>query len=112
MKVNARRRGLQWSLSDEIARDIMSRDCVYCGDPPGNVYRANRHNGSCLYSGIDRIDSKRGYEDGNVAACCRRCNTAKSDRDVQEFKDWAIRVAVRSVQGQRLGLSGKDDHCD
>lgn len=36
--------------------------------------------------GIDRIDSRRGYEPGNVAPCCRNCNYMKKHMDLERFK--------------------------
>ena len=38
------------------------------------------------HSGIDRIDSSKGYVKGNVAACCRQCNFAKGSITVEKFK--------------------------
>lgn len=46
-----------------------------------------------LYNGIDRVDSKKGYVAGNVVTCCRNCNQAKSDKSIDEFEEWAIRLA-------------------
>ncbi len=38
-----------------------------------------------IYNGIDRIDSSKGYIQGNVVTCCRTCNVAKMDMDYKEF---------------------------
>ena len=41
---------------------------------------------------IDRKDNNKGYEKGNLALCCCRCNTIKSDFFTEEemFKVGAI----------------------
>lgn len=48
-----------------------------------------------VYSGIDRIDSHEDYTEDNVVACCRVCNYAKSNMDVNEFRDWAIKLGKK-----------------
>jgi hypothetical protein len=39
-------------------------------------------------NGIDRIDSKLGYVEGNVVSCCKICNSAKGDLTLAEFENW------------------------
>lgn len=72
----------------------------------------DKQNGKCYYSGrdlqynkikeelpedkrihpervsIDRIDSKKGYIEGNVVLCCWTANNIKQDLSIQEFKSW------------------------
>jgi hypothetical protein len=31
------------------------------------------------FTGIDRADSRKGYQPGNCIPCCRECNRIKSD---------------------------------
>ena len=84
-----------WSLSDVRFDELTSQNCCYCGHPP-----ANRHKSATsifVYNGIDRIQSNRGYEEGNVAPCCKVCNRAKSDMSVAEFLAWA-RLVVRQAR--------------
>ena len=40
------------------------------------------------YNGIDRVDNKIGYTLKNCVTCCKYCNNAKKDNDVDEFKEW------------------------
>lgn len=37
---------------------------------------------------IDRIDSKKGYIEGNVVLCCWTANNIKQDLSIEEFKSW------------------------
>jgi hypothetical protein len=49
---------------------IYKKQCAFCG---------------CITAGIDRIDSLKGYEIGNIQPCCWACNTGKNDMTVEEF---------------------------
>ena len=73
-KSNARRRGLQWSLTEDQFIQLTSQPCYYCGGLPGN--RQSMPSGDFVYSGIDRVDNSRGYVDRNVVPCCSFCNHA------------------------------------
>jgi hypothetical protein len=81
-KKGAGARGLAFRLSDAVALELIKSPCFYCGAPPDPV------------SGIDRIDSALGYEDGNVVACCTRCNKAKGTLSQGEFYRMCREVAV------------------
>ena len=58
--------------------------------------------GGFRYNGIDRVDSSRGYEAGNVVASCKRCNYTKQTMSRVEFVDW-----IRSVY-EHLQLDQRD----
>ncbi len=47
---------------------IIANPCRYCG----------RSIDMETGSGLDRLDDTRGYEPGNVAACCGPCNQRRS----------------------------------
>jgi len=49
------------------------KDCFYCGIKMGGV-------------GIDRVDNKIGYVEGNCVPCCKTCNWMKSDLNIKQFK--------------------------
>lgn len=51
--------------------------------------------GKVIYvNGVDRIDSTKGYIEGNVQTMCFQCNAAKSDYTQNEFEEWALRLAA------------------
>lgn len=102
-RANAKNRGLAFDLSDERARFLLSQDCSYCGSPPSTVAQTRAGHGSCVYSGLDRVNNALGYVEGNVVPCCARCNTAKMDSGLTEFLDWVRRVYEHSVAGQKVG---------
>lgn len=86
---------------DEFLK-ITSLNCHYCGCLPEQEYsgtfkyglRAGKKkvNGTYRYNGIDRIEPKLGYINGNMRPCCRYCNSAKLTRTEEEFYAWLERA--------------------
>lgn len=92
---SAKTRGIEFNLLPEEVRTITRQSCEYCGQPPAQVRRIRRCNGEYVYSGIDRIDSSRGYCFDNVVPCCKACNYAKRSMTLEVFKAWVKRVHDR-----------------
>ena len=84
-KSGAKERGLVWGLTDMQFDNLTSKNCSYCGLPPSNVANCTANNGAFQYRGIDRIDSSRGYIDGNVVPCCWMCNWMKRNLASTDF---------------------------
>src|SRR6266481_2524828 len=78
-KAGAIKRGLLFTLSLEEFQDIVSQECVWCGQRPA--------------MGIDRRNNFYGYSIGNAASCCWRCNARKKEMPEDEFKAWVLKVA-------------------
>jgi hypothetical protein len=98
IKRRARHRDIPFSLTKEHFLALVFNDCYYCGSKPNNVFVAK--NGETLkYNGVDRVDSSKGYELGNVVQCCKICNRAKSDLSSGDFMEWVHNIA--SFQGMR-----------
>jgi hypothetical protein len=93
-KSAARRRNLDFKLTDDEFKLLTSGNCVYCGIEPkqSDVKNTRKRYGTYIYNGIDRQDNSRGYEFENCVSCCRRCNTAKLSMTVDEFYEWVDRV--------------------
>jgi hypothetical protein len=96
-KRHAQCRKLCWQLADDVAIGIFESNCHYCGVAPSNcatgARRRKTETGSKFYySGIDRIDSSKGYEAGNVVPACRICNLAKTNLSLEDFLTWIERV--------------------
>ena len=75
----AEKRGLRFELSLEQFKQIVFQRCALCGD-----YGSPR--------GIDRRDSSRGYEIGNVQPCCGICNRLKSDLQEHQFIGHILKI--------------------
>jgi hypothetical protein len=97
-KRHARARGFSWNLTRAEVEAIVVRPCFYCGSPPQNVKIHKNTVAPFAYSGIDRVDNTLGYSVGNVAPCCRICNRAKETLTLQEFAEWANRIAAMADQ--------------
>lgn len=110
----AKRRGLPFTLTDDEVRQLCQQTCTYCGSLPSpwegwkKAYLRSCSSKNTespdldfaaskviLLNGLDRLDASLGYEPSNVTPCCWRCNTAKLDFSVEEFKAWVGRVHAR-----------------
>ena len=75
-------------LTKERTFELFKGNCNYCKRPPQTVRVIERLNGQqFVYNGIDRVDSSRPYEEGNVVSCCATCNFMKHILTVDEFKN-------------------------
>ncbi len=81
----ARHRGIDWALTDELARKLFSDRCFYCGSEPQTAYAATRCNGRFVYNGIDRVDNKIGYISSNCVTACEICNFMKGTMSPEKF---------------------------
>lgn len=103
----AKKKGQIFKLSREEFRRLSTSNCVYCGIEPSLKYNgtdAGRKNslevrqerfdaGWILVTGVDRVDSSKGYSMDNCVPCCEMCNKAKRDKSVEYFLEWAIKLA-------------------
>lgn len=83
-----RQRGFEVSITETQFANLITSSCHYCGaEPAAKVVSATGARKTVIGNGIDRVDSRKGYVPGNVVACCKRCNVAKSDMEVTTFMD-------------------------
>jgi hypothetical protein len=84
LRTSAKSKGLPVTITFAQAVQLFRSDCYYCGhEAPmaGYGYR------------VDRLDNSKGYEPGNVVACCKPCNFAKCTDTPAEFIRKCHRVA-------------------
>ncbi len=90
-KRSAKNRNIDFLLSNEEIKEIISQNCNYCGAEPKEYNRSaqkkNKTNGNILANGIDRIDNSKGYTKDNCVPCCSYCNSIKNDKTKKEFLD-------------------------
>lgn len=96
----ARKRDLDWLLSDEDFDRLTQGMCHYCGRAPRSIKSKKPYNGDYLYNGIDRVDNDLGYTTDNAVTCCCICNNAKKDLSVEEFMEWIRDICEK--QHERL----------
>lgn len=97
-KEKAKNRNIVWNLTREEFKALALSNCKYCGIEPYKLYPTNithrrtRLNGQIIVNGIDRADNSIGYFYENCVGCCKRCNQAKMDMSLEEWKGWIDRI--------------------
>ena len=101
-KARARRRGWKWTLTLEEAVSLLQGNCHYCGCEPYQYLKNRDYTGDFVYTGMDRIDSSKGYEVGNVVSCCKVCNLNKGKMSYTDFCGWIARAYVNLSKEGRI----------
>ena len=78
-KRKAKERGFTFNISFGNFMFFWQKPCTYCGVLISTI-------------GLDRIDSNKGYVEGNLASCCSFCNTMKRHYDVETFIEQCSKV--------------------
>lgn len=95
-KRNALKNNRVFKLTEEEFKYLTSSNCHYCGIGPSKEIIGNGSKifkgGSYKYNGIDRFNNELGYEKENSVPCCWKCNNAKKDMGVLEFKKWIEQI--------------------
>jgi rfaE bifunctional protein nucleotidyltransferase chain/domain len=94
---NSKRRGLTFELTPEHFKELISKNCSYCGCLPFQVFK--KHQLTKVFNGIDRIDNSIGYIPNNVKTCCGVCNRMKGSLSENDFLTSISRL---SKQNQRI----------
>ena len=94
---NANKRDINFNLTKDTFKNIVTQNCFYCGAEPSNVIK-NKYNGDYIYNGIDRVDSSGGYFINNVVPCCSLCNQFKWSQGAEDFLTWVEQVYNHSVK--------------
>lgn len=90
-KRGAKNRSYEFNLSEDQFRDIIGRNCFYCGIPPMQVTSFKNSNGPYTYNGIDRVNNSKGYTLDNCVACCKKCN-------VNDKKGVKINTMIKALE--------------
>ena len=91
-KRNAKRKEVEYTLTEKQFKELTQQDCHYCGAKPNNRFKNPNNNGDYIYNGLDRVENNKGYTTDNVVPCCNDCNRSKYKRTLPEFKDWVERI--------------------
>jgi hypothetical protein len=92
-KYGAAQRDLPWELTLDDFKVLTQQECYYCGDPPSNKRKVFGY--TYVYSGIDRMDNKRGYTAENCVASCKICNFMKRTMKKHDFIKQVKKIAKR-----------------
>ena len=79
-KNKAKKRNISFKINESFFEKIIKLNCAYCNNPP------------IKYNGIDRVDNCKGYTVDNCVPCCKFCNRAKSNKSLEDFISWGIKL--------------------
>lgn len=94
-KNSAYNKKLEFTLELEEFKNIIEKDCHYCGNPPIETNTSKLRNFSkekYLHNGVDRIDSTKGYEKNNIVTCCSMCNYMKRNYTIEDFLNQVCKI--------------------
>lgn len=83
-KRNAKRRNIEFELTEEQCLTLFKQDCHYCKTPPFNIL-STKNPGDFTYNGIDRKDNSIHYTIDNCVPCCKYCNFMKNNLTLEVF---------------------------
>ena len=95
-KYNAKKRNIDFFLTNDMVRFLTKQPCYYCGIKPKQVMRDKTSFGHYTYNGIDRKNKNKGYIESNCVTCCKICNRAKSDLNIKEWNIYIQRLVKYS----------------
>ena len=78
----AKFRHIEFDLSFKQFMIFWCKSCYYCGTEINGI-------------GLDRKDSKDGYNMDNIVPCCRQCNMAKTIQTPEQFISMCLKVAKK-----------------
>lgn len=99
----AKKKAMEFSLTEDEFKEIVSQPCYFCGQPADRQFPTQTKlntcptNGTILVNGIDRIDSAVGYKKENCLPCCEICNKAKRNLSIDAFKVWIKRISKHNL---------------
>jgi len=88
-KYSAKKRNIIFDLSFEEFCSFIEDPCHYCGTiTKGRV-------------GIDRINNNAGYFMKNCVCCCKVCNSGKSNKTVEKWREYLGRLVSENSKSKR-----------
>lgn len=97
-KTSAKRRKLSFDLTYDDFEKIISSNCEYCGSKPLNHRQTKYLKQELFYNGVDRKDSREGYNRDNCVPCCFVCNRAKSDLSLKQWEEYINKIVNYNLE--------------
>lgn len=104
VKAQAKRRNIEYSISNKYLWDLFiqqNRKCAYSGIEIFLSRNNLEHITGDYTASIDRIDSSKGYVEGNVQWVHKRVNVMKGNMCNQEFFDFCEAIILKN-KGQEI----------
>jgi len=92
---NAAIRKLDFSLSEGEFKDLILKDCYWCGSAP-SIFKKTGF-AELVHGGVDRLDPNEGYTVANSVPCCQTCNWMKSNMTKDSFVEHIQKIASRII---------------
>ena len=86
---NAKKREIPFDLSFKEVKRLLTRKTCYFTGVPMNTIPSHKYQRT-----FDRVDSFKGYVDGNVVACTQKINGAKDNLSKEEIE--ALYVGLKN----------------
>jgi hypothetical protein len=91
---SAKKRGLNFDIDLEYFSENVIKSCHYCGDFLTSVKKSqSKTGGDFYYTGIDRVDSSKGYSEDNCVPCCKTCNIMKWELSTENFTTHILKIS-------------------
>jgi len=89
----ALKRGFVFDLTKEEFRELVTGECVYCGDSLGSLSRGlGKTSGDFRFTGVDRAVNEEGYTKENAVSCCSTCNFMKHKLGSSAFLEHVSKI--------------------
>lgn len=103
-KRGAKKRSLVYELTTEEFTNLVTGECVYCGDKQVHTQKGQgKTSGDFHYTGIDRVNSSKGYTLDNCVPCCWLCNNMKSNTEESVFLEHIEKI-YQNVKGKKKNV--------
>ena len=99
---DAKRNGREFDVTFEEFLVALNLPCHYCGRKKVNKIYNKSKTRSIKVNGLDRIDSTKGYVDGNIVVCCKDCNIAKNILNYDDFIN-LIHMIYKNLKKNKRG---------
>jgi|688.fasta_scaffold536702_2 hypothetical protein len=99
LKASAKTRGIEFSVTYEYIWELFlsqDRKCKYSGMPIFFSRNNMEHIMGQATASLDRIDSSKGYVEGNLQWLHKRINIMKGNMDEKEFFDFCESVTLKN----------------
>lgn len=98
----AKSRGMNFELTKEEFKKIISENCHYCNEPPKPIQSLKtytRCKNQINVNGIDRLNPNKGYEKSNIVTCCQTCNRMKMKMEKEDFLNKINQIYLNFIKG-------------
>lgn len=94
-KYSAKIRNYEFNLEYDKFKDIISKNCFYCGSKPIETLKSKTINKTDIpvkHNGIDRVNNQLGYSEFNSLPCCSICNIMKRNLSFDDFIEHVSKI--------------------